>query len=156
MHAERSKIATFGRYNTYAWRRQALPARSTGEADPALLDWRIRKAVDDRLAARGYARTEGEATLLADYDVKTRAADPESYREYFRYRREGGTRDLGQAALQGYEEGSLVFQMVDARTGELAYWASATAVIGEGGDRDRLEKAIARMLADMPRAGGGR
>jgi hypothetical protein len=52
----------------------------------------------------------------------------------------------------GYEEGTLVLHLVDTRTRELAYRASATAVIEEGGDRRRLEEAIERMLADLPRA----
>jgi hypothetical protein len=102
--------------------------------------------------------TEGPASLLADYDVAVREQDAESFREYFRYRR-GGTKDMGESLVAGYEEGTLVLHLVDARTRELAYRASATAVIAQGGDRRRLEEAVGRMLADLPRAmstGGGR
>jgi hypothetical protein len=102
--------------------------------------------VDRGLAAKGYVRTEAAASLLADYDVVTRAGDTEGFREYFRFRRGGGTKDIAR----GHEEGSVVVHLVDARTHDLAYRASATGVIEEGGDRDRLEKAIARMLADLP------
>jgi hypothetical protein len=152
VHAERSRIATFARYGTYAWAVPAAVARSGAESDASLLDWRIREAVDRALVAKGYVRTEGAASLLADYDVAVRERDAHSFREYFRYRRQGGTKDVGESYVAGYEEGTLVLHLVDARTRELAYRASATAVIEEGGDRRRLEEAIERMLADLPRA----
>ena len=61
--------------------------------------------------------------------------------------------------MQGYQEGTLVLLLVDSRTRELAYRASATGVVDEHGDPRRLEKAIVQMLADLPRAtdtSGGR
>lgn len=159
VHAERSRIATFPRYGTYAWAIPAAPARSGAETEASLLDWRIHNAVDRALVAKGYVRTEGAASLLADYDVAVPEQDAESFREYFRYRRRGGTKDMGESLAAGYQEGTLVLHLVDARTRELAYRASATAVIEEGGDRRRLEEAVERMLADLPRVmntGGGR
>jgi hypothetical protein len=150
IYAERSRIATFGRYGTYAWATPATPARSTAETEASLLDWRIRSAVDRSLAAKGYIRSEGSASLLADYDVVTRAKDGASFREYFRQRRPGG--EMGEFSADGYPEGSLALHIVDARTRELAYRCSATSVIVEDVDRRRLEDAIERMLADLPRA----
>jgi hypothetical protein len=158
VHAERSRIATFPRYGTYAWAIPAAPARSAAETEGSLLDWRIRNAVDRALIAKGYVRTDGAASLLADYDVAVREEHAESFLGYFQYRHRGGTKDMGESAVAGYQEGTLVLHLVDARTRELAYRASATAVIEEGGDRRRLEEAVERMLADLPRAaptGGG-
>lgn len=155
VQAERSQIATFPRYRTYVWASSVVPARTTGEMDASLLDRRIRDAVDRRLAAKGYVRTEGTGTLLVDYDVRTREADTESFRDYFRYRRLGGSQDPGESFVAGYQEGTLVLQLFDARTRELAYRASATTVIDEDVDRDRLDDAVGRMLADLPPAGSG-
>lgn len=152
VNAERSTVATFGRYGTYAWALPATPARSAGETEASLLDWRIRNAVDHALTAKGYVRTEGAASLLADYDVAVREGNTESFQEYFRYRRRGGTKDLGESFVAGYEEGTLVVHLVDPHTRVLAYRASATAVIERDGDRRRLEKTVERMLADLPPA----
>jgi hypothetical protein len=149
VHGERSRIATFGRYATYAWATPAVPARSAGEQNAALLDWRIRDAVDRGLAAKGYVRREAAGSLLADYDVVTRPEDDASFRDYFRARRGGGDSRLAAA---GYPEGSLVLHLVDARTGEIAYRSSATSVIAADVDRGRLDDAVARMLGDLPAA----
>ena len=152
VHAERSTIATFGRYDTYAWSGGAAPARSAAETEASLVDWRIRNAVDRGLQAKGYVRTTGPASLLVNYDVVVRQQDAYSFSEYFRYRQLGGTEGMGTSWVQGYEEGTLVLYLVDARTRELAYRASATSVIASGGDGRRLEDAIGRMLADLPAA----
>jgi hypothetical protein len=150
IHAERSRIATFPRYHTYRWASAALPARSPRDTTASLLDWRIRNAVDRGLAAKGYRRTDAAATLLVDYDVRPRAEDP-TFQDFFRERRlENG----GDPFASGYPEGTVVVHLVDARTGELAYRASASAVIREDGDGDDVDEAIERMLANLPVASG--
>jgi hypothetical protein len=152
VRAERSRIATFGRYRTYAWARGAAPARSGAEVEASLVDWRIRAAVDRQLAAKGYVRTEGEASLLVDYDVAVEERSADSFGGYFRYRRLGGAKDTSESYVRGYAEGTLVVRLVDSRTRELAYHASASAIVDEGGDKRRLEEAVERMFADLPRA----
>ncbi len=152
VQAERSTVATFGRYGTYAWARPAAPARYAAETEASLLDWRIRNAVDRALGAKGYVRTDGAASLLADYDVAVREHFTDSFQDYFGYRRRGGTGDMGTYFIQGYEEGTLVLHLVDPRTGVLAYRASASAVVEQNGDRGRLEQAVERMLAELPEA----
>jgi hypothetical protein len=152
VHAERSTIATFARYGTYAWATAAAPARFAGETDASILDWRVRDTVDGELAAKGYRRVVGAASLVIDYDVRTRARDAHTFTDFFNYRRTGGSDRVGAAYVEGYEEGTLVVQLVDARTGVLAYRASATGVIQEQPDPGRLEDAVRRMLADLPRA----
>ena len=153
VHGERSTIATFGRYGTYAWATGALAARSPREAEASLVDWRLRNAVDRGLAAKGYARTEGAASLLVDYNVKTVERDADTFLGFFQYRQMGGAKEMGEAYVRGYQEGTLVLYLTDARTGELAYRASATGVIDESGsDKGRLEDAVARMLANLPAA----
>jgi hypothetical protein len=152
IHSERSTIATFGRYGTYAWAVPAAPARSPAETEPSLLDWRIRHTVDRILTRKGYTRMDGPASLLANYDVAVRERSPASFKEYFGYRYRGGTKDMSASIVDGYEEGTLVLHLVDTQTGVLAYRASASAIIEPDGDRERLEKAIERMLADLPEA----
>jgi hypothetical protein len=155
VRAERSTIATFPRYRTYVWAASVVPARSPGEMDASLLDRRIRDAVDRRLAAKGYVRTEGTGTLVVDYDVRTRTGSTDSFSDYFRYRRLGGANEAEVAYVSGFEEGTLVVQLVDPRSREVAYRASATTVVDERVDRERLDDAIGRMFADLPVAEAG-
>ena len=105
VHAERSTIATFGRYGTYAWSSAALPARSSGESEASVFDWRLRNAVDRGLAAKGYVRTQGDASLLVDYNVATRERETDTFLGYFRYRQLGGAKDLGEAYVRGLRGG---------------------------------------------------
>ena len=125
VRAERSRIATFPRYRTYAWTSGAVPARSPADTDAALANWRIRDAIDRALAAKGYVREEGAVSLLLDCEVTTRG-----------------------------KETDLAFQLIDARTREIAYRASASGEMGEPTDRRRLEQTIDRMLADLPAVTG--
>ena len=153
VHGERSTIATFGRYGTYAWATGATAARSPREAEASVFDWRLRNAVDRGLAAKGYVRTEGAASLLVDYNVATTERDADTFLGYFRYRQLGGAREVGDAYVRGYQEGTLVLYLLDARTGELAYRASATGLMGEEeADKKRLEDAVGRMFEDLPAA----
>src|SRR5262245_17415783 len=82
--AERSRIATFGRYETWAWSVPAAPARTASETNAALLDWRIRNTIERALAAKGYVRMDGHATLVADYYVTVPAGASAGFEQYFR------------------------------------------------------------------------
>ena len=154
VHAERSMIATFARYDTYRWASPAVAARGSAETQAAMIDWRIHDAVDRWMASKGYVRTEGAASLLVDYDVAVRERNTDSFGEFFEYRRRGGQLDMGEAFVAGYQEGTLVLQMVDTRTREIAYRAWASAALEHEADGRRVDEAVARMLKDLPQAGG--
>jgi hypothetical protein len=154
VRGERSRIATFPRYRTYAWASPATPAASPAETAASLLDWRIHEAVDRGLAAKGYVRTDGPATLLVDYDVVTRADDSTAFRDFFAAREQVANRALGVAFARGFPRGTLLVHLVDARTGELAYRAWATHLIHEGENPGRVDDAIRLMLADLPQVTG--
>ena len=145
---ERSTIATFPRYRTYAWAGPAIAARPTEQTGAAILDWRIRAAVDAALAARGYERTSGAASLLVDYDVVVPSTGGAAFRAYFRDRR-SAAEDLGDMS-RGFPAGSLVVYLVDARTRELAYRGWAFDVIADDASPARVDDAVSRMLAAVP------
>jgi hypothetical protein len=153
VQAERSTIATFGRYDTYAWASPVAPARAAGETQAALVDWRIHNAVDRGLAAKGYVRVDRGASLLVDYDVATPEKSTAAFRDYFAYRRQDSRLGMGEAFAGGFAEGTLVLQLMDTRTRQRAYWATATHAISEdGADGARIDDAVAGMLKDLPPA----
>ena len=116
----------------------------------ALLDWRIHADVDRELAAKGYVRTDGTATLLVDYGVVTRAEDSTAFRDFFAARQVGADRALGEGFARGFPPETLLVHLVDARTGELAYRAWATNLIREGVKAGEVDEAIRHMLANLP------
>ncbi len=145
---ERSTIATFPRYRTYAWAGPAAPVLAPSESGAALLDWRIHTAIDRALAARGYERTSGTASLLVDYDVVAPAGSDPAFRAYFRGRH-SGAEDLGDM-VRGFRPGSLVVYLVDARTRELAYRAWSFDLIDDDASPRRVDGAVEHMFRTLP------
>ncbi|HKK22745.1 MAG TPA: DUF4136 domain-containing protein [Pseudohaliea sp.] len=56
-----------GNYQSYAWRRPALPVEGSGADSLYQLDPVLRAAVDETLAAKGYRRVEADPDFLVDY-----------------------------------------------------------------------------------------
>ncbi|KGE04062.1 DUF4136 domain-containing protein [Pseudohaliea rubra] len=56
-----------GSYQSYAWRRPALPVEGTGADSIYQLDPVLRAAVDETLATKGYRRVTDNPDFLVDY-----------------------------------------------------------------------------------------
>jgi hypothetical protein len=142
-------------YRTYDWGpADALPTGDPRlDADPYFKD-RFEGAVDKGLATRGLAlAASGAPDLLLHYhasvsrrlDAKRLEAELESC--------------VGENCPTGvvdYEAGTLILDIIDARTNRLLWRGWARDGIEDVlGDRDRLERmiddAVARMLQRLPR-----
>jgi hypothetical protein len=144
----------FGRYTTYAWKTAGVPPPEwPAKDDRAALDWQIRPLIDRQMAARGYQLVGNDgADLLVGYHVDTRERDMEdSFSSYAEYRAEGGTQDPGTAWVQGYEEGTLVIELTDAQSGQLAWYGSASAVVNPRLRDKRMPVAVEQIFARFPR-----
>ena len=109
---------------------------------------------DRQMAARGYQLVGNDgADLLVAYRVDTREREMEdSFSDYAQYRRAGGTEDPGTAWVQGYEEGTLVIEVSDARARELVWFGSATAVVNPKLREKRMPIAVERIFERFPGA----
>ena len=114
--------ADFERYSTYAWR-QGTPAK-----DPAI-ERRIRAAMDNQLARKGWRLVEGEADLLLRTDV---------------------------TSLTALSVGALRLEVIDGPSRKPAIRAMATSVIA--GKREKfpklIDKTVKKLLKQFPEAGG--
>lgn len=152
IRAEQDPSVDLTRYATYGW---AVPARSTSapaRGERELLDWRIRAAVDEQLVRRGYTTAaSGRPDMLVDYQVTTREKQlQDTPGEYIRYRSEGGRQDWGSAWVRGYEEGSLVVEVLDGTGRRLLWRGAATAVVNPDLREQRLPEAVSRMFEGFP------
>ncbi len=141
-------------YRTYDWGpADALP---TGDArldkDPDFQD-HLEGAVEKQLAGKGLVRATGAPDLLFHYhaSIDTRIDVGRTEREY------GSCQAADcQSWVVDYEAGTLVLDVVDARTHRLIWrgWAQ-DRVAPMLGDRDRMREkineAIGRMMASFPR-----
>ena len=152
VQAERSLVATFGRYQNYAWATEPVSSPIPGQLDASLIDRRIRADVDRELAAKGYVRaSNASAGMLVDYDLALGPNSPAPYADYFRRR----VPVVPTRAVTD-EESTLVLEFVDARTGVWAFRASATNVARSGDSPQRLDDAVRQMLESLPPIATGR
>jgi hypothetical protein len=144
----------FTKYHTYEWGpADALPTGDPRlDKDPFFQDHML-GAVEKGLAEKGYQRVTAEsADLLIHYhaNIGERLDVDQRDRDYgYCYG------DDCQAATTTYEAGTLVLDVVDARTKRVIWRGWAQESLGDIlNNEDRMEKrineAVARMLARLP------
>jgi len=146
-HVERG--AEFTHYRTWEW----APAEQRPTGDPRLdnnpmFEMHLRSAVEHQLAGKGYVRTPfaGPPDLRAQYHVNfNRTTEISSC---------GGSvgsssRDCEPEAY-AYEQGTLVVDLVDARTSKVV-WSGWSRDNMEGiiDNQERMEREIDRVVAAM-------
>ena len=146
--------ADLGGFRTYEWTSPMIAASASRPRDPiAAIDRRVHAAVDAELAAKGYARraSADPADFLVGYDVAVEEKDTGRFSELLRYKAAGGTKEAGQSYAEGFEEGTLVLEIVDARTRQVAWRATARTILNEDDPQRRIEEAVHAMLARFGR-----
>ena len=145
-----------GPYRTYAWGpADALPTGDPRlDRNPYFQDY-VQGAVEKQLAARGIqAATAGTPDLLLHYhaSIDTRIDVSRSEHEYERCQGADCS-----SWVEDYEAGTLVLDVVDARTNRLIWrgWAQDSVEAFEHRDRmaERIGEAVRRMMATFPRPG---
>jgi hypothetical protein len=158
----------FGRYATYAWLEE--PVRAEAPTSPAdelvdpfarnsLLDKRVRRAVDRELEARGY-RPAGQDMpafrvqyhVILESRTKIRSY-PGAY--YGGYRGHGYYGAYGGGTYSyDYKEGTLIVDVIDARSDRLAWrgWAIGTSRDGYY-DEQAVSEAVSAIMAEFPPGG---
>ena len=132
--------ARFADFHTYAW--AETPDMEVMQ-HATLFDRRLRSAVDDHLAAKGFrkADADGEPDLLLVYQ-----AGVQEKVDVRRWGYAGRQWDARQ-----YHEGGLVIDLVDAKQMSLVWRGTATAEVSSP-DRsgDRIAEVVKKMFADFP------
>jgi len=147
--AEANPAANFAAYRTYNW----VP---TDHEPPEGLrfqgtqDWRVRSAVEGELGSRSLVKAASPG-LLVDYGVSFDRETTKTFGDYARYVNEGGRGGLADAYVLGYEQVTVILHLYDARTGELVWRASATAMVDGDDNGERTRRAIHEMIAQLPR-----
>ena len=150
------RTAAFPHYRTWGW----APPQETPTGDPRLdsnpmFEEHLRAAVEHQLSAKGYVRTTlaGPPELRAHYDV--------NFSKTFEVT--GGVPATGscygncEPEAYAYEQGTIVVDLVDVRTNELAWrgWVRDT-MEGRIDDQRRLEQeidiAVAALFEACPNA----
>ena len=150
--AERSPAADFSAYRTYAW--ATTPVESLSErprTGPDLLNWRIRNAIEKQLVARGYEEAAaGRADLSIVFHIRRRDAHTETVQDFIQYRESGGQEGMQEAYTFGYEEGTVIIEVLDAATERLVWRSTAGPVINPETQPEKVAEAVQSMMARFP------
>jgi len=148
------RSANFGRYHTYAWIAGEEEKRGDRRVQSALVDTRIRTAIDAELRAKGYTvPTNGQPEFLVGYQVGMKdMIKGASTQRYIGDRVHGTYTTISD--IQPYHEGTLVIDIVDAGSHTLVWQASDQAEVDQSlGPKERDERigtVVRAMLAHFP------
>ena len=130
------------RYRTYDWGTvpTAVPGDPRLDNNSFFHDY-LRGAIDRHLRARGYEQTALTPDLRVHYHASATQRIYISGSEPTRER-------CADCAVQVFDEGTVLIDLVDARTGVLVWRGSArTDIAGAVADQTRLERTIERVVA---------
>ncbi len=146
--------ASFDGRATYSW---TLLSDSTGDVQLAtnpLMRRRLIRAVDDQLAARGYARVDEQGDFVVTfYTFSERQAQYEQFDVTTR------TLFLNPVYVNSWDQGTLVISAADANEEKLLWagWASDALDPGKPEKAEtQMNEAVIKIMAEFPaRAGSG-
>jgi hypothetical protein len=147
VHSFVERGADFRSYRTYEW---APIVQSTGDPrldnNPFFHDY-LRGAIEKRLAVRRIEKTSGAADLRLHYHASVTQKIEISAESTGSYGPE--------VRPQVYDAGTLVIDLVDTRTNELAWrgWAEGSiegAIDNQKWMEERIDEAVERILHKLP------
>jgi hypothetical protein len=130
----------FNNYHTYAWMETPnMQALQQG----TLFDRPLRLAVEEQLTAKGLRKSSstGEADILLVYHAG--AKDKIDVQQWGYFGRRVDVRE--------YTQGTLVIDIIDAKSKSLVWRATATdEVSGSGASREKIAKTVQKMFERFP------
>ncbi|MCU1301027.1 MAG: putative lipoprotein [Candidatus Sulfotelmatobacter sp.] len=140
--------ANFGQYKTYSWEKVQTK-------DPLLVD-RIKDAVNAALTAKGWTQVDsgGDVSVAAVEITQQQQTLNTFYDGFGGGRRWGGFGGLGDATTttETYKVGSLVVDLLDAKTRNLIWRGSSSDTLSDNADKNtkNLDKGVQKMFAHFP------
>ena len=135
--------ANFAQYKTYDW----VP-NPREENRRSFLDKRVKTGVDRELGAKGFQQTNESPDLLIAYHsgVKDKVdVTRYGYRYGYRGRRWGTAVDV-----RHYKEGTLILDIIDAKSKDLLWRGAATDVVDRDERAEQIENAIKALIERFP------
>lgn len=146
--------ADFSSFKTYGW----LDREDSIEAQlPDHLRMRLRRVTEEVLAEKGLepAPAPPQTDLLLTYHFGASEEFQVNYMPYSPYRTWGygywGGYGAGYSEIRKYTEGTLVLDIVDARTHQLVWFGSISKEVrSTNPPGKRIQKAVTKLLKDFP------
>ena len=150
----------FTQFKTFQW----VPSKDSGASSQTsgLIETRIMNAVVDQLTKKGMTQVTSDPDVFVVYHVGTQdKVDVTDYGySYGGYGRYGGVyggaygAGTGGISTYNYTEGTLIIDLFDASTKQLAWRGSGTGVLDENPSPEQLtenvNRAVAAILSQYP------
>jgi hypothetical protein len=138
-------VAPFSHYKTYGW------AKGTPSPNPLGED-RIHAAVEQRMAAKGFTKSDSPDVMIATHVVSKEEKEIISTGYgygpgYYRY---GG--GMSTSTVNTYLTGTLVLDMYDASAKKLAWRGTATDTVSDKTEKNakKVNSALDKMMKQYP------
>ena len=156
--------AEFGKYKSYSWVSVAKESKENHRAKNQLVDQRIIDAIDNSLAGKGLQKVTDKPDMLINYHVSVSEQEQQQPRGRVSIgtSRYSGSSSLGFAVsmpvggTRTHKEGTLVIDMIDAKTKDLLWQGWGSRTVHEDTDPERLtalvNEVVGEILANYPPA----
>jgi hypothetical protein len=143
--------ADFTKYKTYQWFDAKDKAAKAGEMSNTLTAKRIHRAVETELGAKGYDQVslDPDFYVIFHTEVKDRVDVDEYGYTYGPWARPvpGYRREID---VNYYQEGTLILDIIDADSKELAWRGWGTGVVDPQSAEKKINEAAKKILANFP------
>ena len=140
--------ADLANYRTYAWK-SAPPLPDTPTTTNNLVDERVRNAVNGQLAMKGMSEDPLNPDFFVTFFVgqsERTEIDTFGYASAPRWRA-----GWGDVMVRNHREGTLIIDIIDAKTGRLAWRAYCTDTMADPKHLERqINKAVAKAFKKYP------
>jgi hypothetical protein len=139
----------FSGFRTYGWMAGKPDILRDPLIDTALLDRRVKRAVESELSVRGYTKTEADPDFFVSYHFGTESqVDVSSCGYHY----PASPRCWGQEVeAYTYTRGTLILDIVESDDLELVWRGYATGAIHDVDQMDEtIGEAVAKVLAGFP------
>lgn len=148
--------ANFRAYRTFEWYAASKRARGQRNGSSEIMDRRVRAAVEQQLAAKGYAAAASgaEPDFLVTYypvfrDRRVRTTTTVGVGGGWRYSRWGYGVGTRFSEVHHYKEGTIVVEIVDGRSNQLVWQCAAVGALTALDDPEEAQERVAQAVADM-------
>lgn len=153
--------ADFASLKTYAWYDGEQPTTGDPRADNPMLDQRVRTAVETVLNEKGFTKTDAAPDFLLIYHAAvskeigvTTTTQPGYSAGYYGWNYVYSPVWIEQSASYTYNQGSLILDVVDAKSEKLIWRGSAQANVDDVNTQQQrknlMNEAVRGMLAKFP------
>lgn len=146
----------FKAYERFAWLSEQQEQTGNVRIDNPLVDKRIRSAMDDEFTRKGYTKSDSQAAdfLIGYHIALDRRLDLQTINSHYGYGRYGRYGMGPDVIVRDYEEGTMLLDIVDARSNQLVWRSSySTRLRGEPTPARReaiVREAVQVLLEDFP------